>query len=148
MISLLLGRDAGAIARGAASTTSYLPAGIPAGLASDLLERRPDVLRPSRCWCGQRERRRRDGELLSDDQPDGRVRRGGTTVSDLFATGKTWSIGAGLTGADLPGGRLTNRTTPAVAQWERARVGYEKTVTNALTEVSAVVGAYDKLGRR
>jgi multidrug efflux system outer membrane protein len=66
-------------------------------------------------------------------------------VADLFGPGKTWSIAGGLTGPLFQGLRLKNQYDARVAQWEQARVQYERTVTNAFAEASSAIVAHQKL---
>ena len=103
-IDLLIGRNPGPIARGAVLNDQYLPPEVPAGLPSELLERRPDLLRGrAAARRGQRQCRRRDGELLSDDQPDGRVRRGQHRSLGPLRGRKDLVDRRGPGGAALPG---------------------------------------------
>ena len=145
-ISLLLGRNPGPIARGAALTDQFLPPEVPAGLPSDLLRRRPDV-------------REAEQRLIAANASVGVAMAsffptisltgafGGVSpdVSDLFGPGKTWSIAAGLTGPLFQGLRLKNQYDARIAQWEEARAQYEKTVTNAFAEASSALVAHQKL---
>jgi multidrug efflux system outer membrane protein len=66
-------------------------------------------------------------------------------VSELFGKGKSWSAGGGLLTPIVQGGRLADARRAAVAQWQQARLGYERTVTNAFGEVSTALVAYGKL---
>ena len=53
---------------------------------------------------GQRERRRGQGRLLPAAEPHGFLRQREPGARRLFSShGKTWSVGAGLAGPDLPG---------------------------------------------
>jgi outer membrane protein, multidrug efflux system len=144
-LSFLLGRNPGPIPRGAALNDQFLPPEVPAGLPSDLLQRRPDI--------------REAEELLIAANAEVGVARadffpqisltaafGGVApqLTQLFGEGRTWSIGAGLLGPVLQPGRLRNQYRAAVARWDQARVRYEASVNRAMTEVSTALVAYDK----
>src|SRR5262249_22962211 len=115
-------------------------------LPSDLLKRRPDL-------------RQAEQELIAANADVGvtvanyfpSIRLTGffggvaPQVSDLFKDGKTWSIGGGLLTPVFQGRRLKNENRAAVARWEQAKVGYERAVTNAFTEVSTALVDYQKL---
>jgi len=66
-------------------------------------------------------------------------------VSDLFKDGRSWSAGGGLLTPVFQGRRLKNQHRAALARWEQAKVGYERSVTNAFTEVSTLLVAYQRL---
>ncbi|MGH9381878.1 MAG: efflux transporter outer membrane subunit [Thermoanaerobaculia bacterium] len=147
-LALLLGRNPGTISRGAALNDQHLPPGIPAGLPSDLLERRPDI-------------RRAEQELVAANADAGVAVAdffptlsltgafGGVApqVSELFDEGETWSVGGGLLTPIFQGRRLKNQHRAALARWEQAKVEFERSVTNALAEVSTALVAYQKLIR-
>ena len=147
-IGLLLGRNPGPIARGAALTDQLLPPEVPAGLPSDLLRRRPDV-------------RQAEQQLVAANAAVGIAMAsffptisltgafGGVSpqVSDLFGPGKTWSVAAGLAGPLFQGLRLKNQYDARIAQWEQAKVQYEKAVTNAFGEASSAIVAHEKLAQ-
>ncbi|HSP94276.1 MAG TPA: efflux transporter outer membrane subunit [Thermoanaerobaculia bacterium] len=145
-IDLLLGRKPGPIARGAVLNDQYLPPEVPAGLPSELLQRRPDLLEAEQQLVAANAN---VGVAMASFFPTisltGAFGGISTDVSDLFASGKTWSIAAGLTGPLFQGLRLKNQYDARVAQWEGARALYEKAVTNAFTEVSSAVVAHQKL---
>jgi multidrug efflux system outer membrane protein len=147
-MSLLIGRSPGPISRGAALTENFLPPEVPAGLPSDLLRRRPDV-------------RAAEQQLISANALVGVATANffptisltgafgalNTDVSNLFPQGKTWSIAAGLMGPLFQGMRLKNQYDVRIAQWEEAKVQYERTVTNAFAEVSSALVAHEKLAQ-
>ena len=145
-IDLLIGRQPGPIARGAVLNDQYLPPEVPAGLPSELLERRPDLLEAEQQLVAANAN---VGVATANFFPTisltGAFGGLSTEVSDLFASGKTWSIAAGLTGPLFQGLRLKNQYDARVAQWDAARALYEKAVTNAFTEVSSAVVAHRKL---
>lgn len=145
-ITLLLGRPPGPVPRGAALTEQVMPPAVPAGLPSALLLRRPDV-------------RAAEQELVAANADVGVARAtfyptlsltgllGGqsTGLRDLFAAGRTWSIGANLFGPLFQGGRLRAEERVSRARLDQALVSYEKTFTRALGEVSTSLVAIEKL---
>jgi len=137
-LSILLGRPPGAIPRGIALSEQSLPPSVPAGLPAGLLERRPDVLQAEQNIVAANAL---VGVAIADFLP----RIGLTTLyggqsSELEnvvkSAGTVWSIGAALSGPLFQGGRLYYAYKGNVAAREETRLAYEKTVLNALAEVS------------
>jgi multidrug efflux system outer membrane protein len=145
-ITLLLGRAPGPVARGGSLTEQALPPAVPAGLPSALLLRRPDV-------------RAAEQGLVAANAGIGVARAafyptlsltgllGGVSpgLHDLFAAGRTWSIGAGLLGPLFAGGSLVAQERIARARFDAACATYEQTFTRALGEVSTDLVAIEKL---
>lgn len=145
-LAFLLGRSPGPIPRGNALDAQLLPPEIPAGLPSDLLERRPDL-------------RAAEQQLVAANAEVGVAMAnffprlsltgafGGVApqVGDLFGDGNSWSVGGGLLTPVFQGRRLSEERRAAVARWEQAKVQYEASVTNAFAEVSTTLAAYQKL---
>lgn len=145
-LSFLLGRNPGPIPRGNPLADQLLPPEIPAGLPSDLLQRRPDL-------------RAAEQQLVAANAEVGvavanffpRISLTGAfggvapQVSDLLGDGKAWSIGGGLLTPVFQGKRLGEERRAAEARWEQAKVQYEASVTNAFVEVSTALAAYRKL---
>jgi multidrug efflux system outer membrane protein len=145
-INLLVGRAPQPIPRGTPLAEQRIYPEVPPGLPSALLERRPDV-------------RQAEDELRAANAAVGVATAnffpvisltgllGGVSpeFSELFGTGKTWSIGGGLFGPLFQGGRLKREKQIAVAQWEQARISYEQAVTNAFGDVSTALVAAQKL---
>ncbi len=146
-LSVLLGRNPGPVLRGVALEAQLLPPEIPAGIPSELLERRPDL-------------REAEQELVRANALVGvavanyfpcislTAAFGGVApqVSELFDEGRMWSIGGGLLTPVLQGRRLKNEHVAAQARWEQAKVRYERSVTEAFSEVSTALVAYRRLG--
>jgi len=145
-ITLLLGRSPGPVPRGGVLSEQALPPAVPAGLPSALVLRRPDV-------------RAAEQSLVAANANVGVARAafyptlsitgllGGVSpgLHDLFAAGRTWSIGANLLGPLFAGGSLLAQERVARAQFDEARVAYEEAVTRALGEVSTDLVAIEKL---
>jgi multidrug efflux system outer membrane protein len=134
-INLLLGRNPQPIWRDGPSTPR--PPEIPAGLPSQLLERRPDVRQTEQLLVSANAA---VGVATAAYFPTlsltGLFGNVSPELGDLFSQGKTWSIGAGLLGPIFQGGRLKRSYEVAQAQWQQARIQYEATTTNAFGEVS------------
>jgi multidrug efflux system outer membrane protein len=145
-LNLLLGRNPAAVVRGGALEEQPIAPEVPAGLPSELLQRRPDI-------------RQAEQQLIAANAGVGVATAnffptisltglfGGISpeVSNLFPAGRTWSIAAGLFGPLFQGGRLRSEYDTAYAQWEQARVFYEQTVTSAFAETTTVLYARQKL---
>ncbi len=147
-LNLLLGRNPAAVPRGESIAAQPLPPEIPAGLPSELLQRRPDI-------------RQSEQQLISANALVGVATANffpqisltgifGTVGPQLdsffYPAGKTWSIAAGLLGPLFQGGRLRSEYDATYAQWEQARVQYEQTVTGAFAETTTVLYARQKIG--
>lgn len=145
-LSFLLGRHPGPIARGTALVDQFLPPEIPAGLPSDLLQRRPDLREAEQRLIAANAD---VGVAAADFFPrlslTGALGGLAPEVEDLFGAGKTWSIGGGLLSPLFQGRRLQDQHRAAVARWEQEKVRYEASVTNAFAEVSTALVAHGKL---
>jgi len=114
-----------------------IPPVAPPGLPSELLERRPDVKQAEANLEAATER---IGLAKGSEFPalvlTGSYGTVGSQVEQLFSTGaRTWSIGAGLAGPILDGGRYRARTEQAEAQARQAQGAYEAAVRNAFRDV-------------
>jgi multidrug efflux system outer membrane protein len=145
LISFLLGRNPGPIPRGAALNDQFMPPDIPPGLPSDLLRRRPDLREAEQNLIAANAA---VGIAQTDFFPrislTGALGSVAPQFSQIFPQGRTWSIGGGLLTPVFQGRRLREQYRAAVARWEQARVQYEQSVTNAFTEVSTSLVAYQK----
>lgn len=146
-ISVLLGRSPGPIERGQAASGEALPTEIPAGLPSDLLTRRPDILAAEQRLVAANAR---IGEAKALLYP--RIvltAEGGLTsreLDDLVDTDSGfWNVGVALTQPIFNGGRLRANVRATEARQREAVITYLQTVQRALTEVSDALIGYAKL---
>ncbi|HTJ93143.1 MAG TPA: efflux transporter outer membrane subunit [Pararobbsia sp.] len=135
-LSILLGNNPGPIARGRPIDQLEAPV-LPAGLPSDLLERRPDVLEAEQ-------------DLVAANALIGAARAlyfpqisltgllgtESAQLSNLF-TGPTkfWSIAGSVAQPIFTAGNITGQVHQAEAQQQQALYTYEKTVQTAFQEV-------------
>lgn len=110
----------------------------PAGLPSDLLERRPDVRQAEAQLEAATER---IGVAKAAQFPTLRLTGSfgvqSSELESLFSPGSTvWSIGAGLVGPILDGGRYRARTAQAEAQARQAEALYQRAVETAFRDVA------------
>ena len=119
-------------------TTLPVPAASPAGLPSSLLERRPDIREAEARLSAATER---IGVARASQLPTlsltGTIGYESVELDTLLKPGsRVWSIGAGLLGPILDGGRYAARTAQAEAQARQAEAAYRKAVETAFREVS------------
>jgi outer membrane protein, multidrug efflux system len=146
-LNLLLGRNPAAVPRGESITAQPVPPEIPAGLPSELLQRRPDILQAEQQLVAANAL---VGVATANFFPrislTGLFGAVGPELDNFFyPAGKTWSIAAGLLGPLFQGGRLRSEYDATYAQWEQTRVQYEQTVTGAFAETTTVLYARAKI---
>ena len=145
-LCLLLGRPPGPVARGVALAEQALPPAVPAGLPADLLRRRPDLRQAEQDLVAANAN---VGVAVANFYPTisltGAFGGVAPELAGLFGAGRAWSLGGGLLSPVLQGRRLTAQHRVAVAQWEEAKVQYERSVNNAFAEVATALVAYQKL---
>ncbi len=146
-LSVLLGRNPGPIPRGKAIDALVL-AGVPAGLPSSLLERRPDILAAEQALVAANAR---IGAARALYYPTisltGLLGSASTQFSDLFSGAtKTWSYAGSLVGPIFDGGAIDGTVAQAEAQQRRLLHAYEQTIQNAFREVDDALVDYRKSG--
>ena len=137
-ISVLLGRPAGNVPRGAALEAQTLAPQVPAGVPAQLLERRPDLIESEQQLVAANAQ---IGEAFANYFPRiGLTAIGGTLTSDVsdLLEGKAslWSYAAQGAGPLFTAGHTTYVWKGAKADTDTARASYEGAVLNALREVS------------
>ena len=145
-LSILLGQNPGPIARGRTLTEEPVPVAVPAGLPSELLERRPDV-------------REAEENVVAANAQIGVAKAAFFPSISLTGTGglesnalnsflsapsQTWNAGLSITQPVFEGGRLRSGLRLARAQHQDAALSYQQTVQNALEQVSNALIATQK----
>jgi multidrug efflux system outer membrane protein len=146
LISILLGRNPGPVARGKTIDQLVTPR-IPADLPSALLERRPDI-------------RQAEQNLVAANANIGAARAlyyptisltgllgsVSTAFGDFLSGPATaWSLAAGLTGPIFTFGAIEGQVASAEAGQRQAVLAYQATIANAFRETNdALVGSRNK----
>jgi multidrug efflux system outer membrane protein len=146
-LSVLLGRLPGNLPRGLPLTQQQFPNVIPAGLPSQLLERRPDV---KQAEDQLKASNAKIGAAIAALFPTISLTAAGGTASgdlgDLFKSGTGfWNIAANLFAPILNHSRNKKQVQAERARTEAAVGQYEKTVLNAFQEVEDGLVAVKRL---
>ena len=146
-ISVLLGRNPGAIPRGAPLGQAALTPDIPAGLPSALLQRRPDVLASEQSLIAASAN---IGANLANFFPQiGLTTFLGKVSPELSAftagSANAWNVGATMAGPIFQGGQLLAQYRTAKASFDQAKAAYEQSVLTAFQEVSSALISRQKL---
>ena len=146
-LSVLLGRNPGPIVRGKDIDQLALPM-IPAGLPSDLLERRPDI-------------RRAEQNLIAANALIGAAKAAyyptisltglfgyaSLGLSNLFnSQSKVWQYAAPISMPIFTGGGLAGQLQAAEATQQQALFGYQKAIQEAFREVNDALVNQDRTG--
>jgi multidrug efflux system outer membrane protein len=143
-LSVLLGRNPGPVLRGLPLQQQVMPPDIPAGLPSELLQRRPDVLSSEALLAAQTAR---IGVAQAARWPSlsltGALGFESADLSTLTDSGSDfWSAGVGIFAPVFNAGRNKSRVEIEKARTEQALLSYEQTVQRAFREVEdALVAA-------
>lgn len=146
-ISVLLGRAPGAIPRGSSLAEQAMPPATPAGLPSDLLERRPDVRAAEELVV---EANALVGVAVANFLPRiGLTALWGGASTELSQVSdprsRVWSYGAELSTPLFQGGRLLAERRAQIAFWEETVADYQNTLLNAFADVSNALTLRQKL---
>jgi len=146
-ISVLIGSVPGPIIRGARLADDALPPDVPAGLPSDLLERRPDIREAE---YAARAANAGIGVTIGGFLPKIGLSAlfGGVSpqLDQITSRGAgLWSIGAGATGPLFQGGGLRGQYDQAKAAWEEAKLQYQQAALNAFGDVASALVTRRKL---
>jgi multidrug efflux system outer membrane protein len=146
-LSVLLGRPPGDLPRGLPLMQQQFPNVIPAGLPSELLERRPDVRQAEEQLHAANAR---IGAAIAALFPTISLTGGAGTVSDdlgrLFESGTGfWNVAANLLQPILNSGRNLKQVAAERARTEAAVGQYERTVLTAFQEVEDGIVSVQRL---
>jgi len=135
-LSQLLGRNPGPIARGKGMDELILPV-VPAGLPSDLLEKRPDIRQAEQVLVAANAR---IGVARAQYFPTisltGFFGWASTDLSNLFTgPAQVWSWSGSLTAPIFTGGAIMGQVKAAEAIQQQALLSYQSTIQTAFREV-------------
>jgi outer membrane protein, multidrug efflux system len=146
-LRLLLAENPGEITRGTLLTDQYMPPGVPAGLPSALLERRPDIreaeasLQSFYALIGVAR-----GNFFPQISLTGLLGIASSQLTGLAGgSGLAYSGGASLLAPVFEGGRLRGQYDLARQQFEENKATYEKSVQNSFREVADALIQTQKL---
>jgi multidrug efflux system outer membrane protein len=146
LISTLLGRNPGPVARGRSILELTAPE-VPAGVPSELLERRPDI-------------RQAEHNLVAVNAQLGAAKalyfptisltgafgQASADLGNLFkGASRTWSYGGSITGPLFAGGAISSQVRQVEAARKEALLAYESAIQNAFADVDNALVARAKL---
>ncbi len=146
LLSILLGENPGPIARGRALTEQPLPQNVPAGLPSELLERRPDVRQAEEIIVAANAQ---VGVAKTSFFPSLSLTGLGGLESNalhkfISEPSETWYGALSVSQPVFQGGALRSGLRLARANWQEAVLSYQQTVQSALGQVSDALIASQK----
>ena len=146
LLSFLTGKNPSAIARGLSLTEQPMPPSVPAGLPSDLIERRPDI-------------RAAENSLIAANARIGVAKAAffprisissflgyeSGQITSLFSSSRSvWSVVPEISQPIFTGGRLRSNVKFTQAQREFLLVDYQRIIQDAFREVSDALIANQK----
>jgi outer membrane protein, multidrug efflux system len=145
-LSILLGRNPGPIPRGRKLTEQLNPPAIPAGLPSDLLERRPDIREAEQTLvAANAEIGVAKAAFFPSISLTGSAGYESYALNNLFThSQRVWNGAASLTQPVFAGGALRSGKRFAEAQKQEMLLTYQQTIMSAFQQVSNALTAYQK----
>jgi len=143
---LLIGANPGPIPRGKKIGELALPS-VPAGLPSDLLERRPDIAEAEQNLIAANAQIGAAKALYFPTiSLTGFLGDSSSDLSNLFqGSAKTWNFTGSITGPIFTGGAISGQVAQAQASQKVALSNYENAIQNAFTEVENALSSRVKL---
>jgi len=146
VLSVLLGENPESIPRGRALTEQPVLQNVPAGLPSELLERRPDVRQAEEIMVAANAQ---IGVAKASFFPSLSLTGLGGLESNalhqfITAPSETWYAALNVSQPVFQGGALRSQLRLARASWQDAVLSYQQTVENALEQVSNSLVASQK----
>jgi multidrug efflux system outer membrane protein len=146
LLSILLGENPGSISRGQALTEQPVPEAVPAGLPSELLERRPDVRQAEEIIVAANAQ---IGVAKASFFPSISLTGTGGLESNALnrfinAPSQTWFGALSVAQPVFQGGALRSGLRLSRAQYQEAVLAYQQTVQISLEQVSNALIAYQK----
>jgi multidrug efflux system outer membrane protein len=146
LLSILLGENPGSISRGQALTEQPVPEAVPAGLPSELLERRPDVRQAEEIIVAANAQ---IGVAKASFFPSISLTGAGGLESNALnrfinAPSQTWFGALSVAQPVFQAGALRSGLRLTRAQYQEAVLAYRQTVQNSLEQVSNALIAYQK----
>ena len=146
LLSILLGENPGSISRGQALTEQPVPEAVPAGLPSELLERRPDVRQAEEIIVAANAQ---IGVAKASFFPSISLTGIGGLESNALnrfinAPSQTWFGALSVAQPVFQAGALRSGLRLTRAQYQEAVLAYQQTVQNSLEQVSNALIAYQK----
>src|ERR1700688_1873930 len=146
VLSVLLGENPESIPRGRALTEQPVPQNVPAGLPSELLERRPDVRQAEQMMIAANAQ---IGVAKASFFPNLSLTGLGGLESNalhqfITAPAETWYAAFNVSQPVFQGGALRSQLRLARANWQEAARFYLQTLQNALEQVSNSLVASQK----
>jgi multidrug efflux system outer membrane protein len=146
VLSVLLGENPQSVPRGRALTEQPVPESVPAGLPSELLERRPDIGQAEQIMVAANAQ---IGVAKASFFPSLSLTGLGGLESDslhhfISQPSETWSGAFSVSQPVFQGGALRSQLRLARANWQDAVFSYQQAVQNALEQVSNSLVASQK----
>jgi multidrug efflux system outer membrane protein len=148
-LSILLGKNPGNIPRGKTIFELALPT-IPAGVPSELLERRPDLLQSEeQLIAANAQIGAAKAQFFPTISLTGTSGYASTDLSNLFkGPARVWSYGGGFAGPIFTGGLVYGQFKQAKAAQKAALIGYEAAIQSAFADVDNALVSQQELSEQ
>jgi multidrug efflux system outer membrane protein len=145
-ISILLGHNPGPIPRGKTIAELMFPV-VPAGLPSQLLERRPDLLQSEQnLIAANAQIGAAKAQYFPTIALTGNYGYASATLADLFkGPSRTWSYGGSITGPIFTAGAISGQVEQTEAAQKAALLSYESSIQSAFADVENALVIREKL---
>jgi multidrug efflux system outer membrane protein len=148
-LSILLGKNPGNIPRGKTIFELALPT-IPAGVPSELLERRPDLLQSEQqLIAANAQIGAAKAQFFPTISLTGASGYSSTDLSNLFkGPARVWNYGGGFAGPIFTGGLVYGQFKQAKAAHKAALIGYEAAIQSAFADVDNALVSQQELNEQ